>query len=102
MATTLLLLAMLATSEPALAERQPPSKPPSAMSNREIAEFNRGLASDHPYFIRCRSLDQIGSLVRKARVCRTNADWKTSERNGNDNARDTLDAMRRAPVNSSN
>jgi hypothetical protein len=93
---------MTAPAAPAVIDRPPPDRPPSAMTSREIAAYNQGLPRDHPNFIRCRSFDEIGSWAKKSRVCRTNGDWKLSERNGNDNARETLEAMRRAPVNGSN
>lgn len=83
-------------------ERTPPDRPASTMTSKEIAAFNEGLDSKHPYFIRCRRLEETGSLVRKARVCRTNEQWAQSFAQGNQNARDTVEAMTRAPVNSSN
>jgi len=100
--TSFLVAMMLAAQTPAIVDRPPPDRPPSAMSNKEIAAYNQGLPKDHPNFIRCRSFGEIGSWAKKNRVCRTNSDWRLSERNGNENARDTLEAMRRAPVNSSN
>ena len=72
------------------------------MTNKEIETFNVGLDKAHPYFIKCRRIEEIGSLVKKARVCRTNQEWARADRDGNQNARDTVEAMTRAPVNSSN
>ena len=83
-------------------ERTPPDRAPSLMTSREIAAFNQGLANTHPYFIKCRRLDETGSLVKKARVCRTNEQWKLASSNNNQNARETVEAMNRAPINSSN
>lgn len=80
-------------------ERTPPDRAPSLMTSKEIATFNQGLANSHPYFIKCRRLEETGSLVKKARVCRTNEQWKLSSSNGNQNARDTVEAMSRAPIN---
>ena len=40
----------------------------------------------------------VGSLVRKLRVCRTNAEWKRFAEMGNDNGREVLDDVIRAPV----
>jgi hypothetical protein len=74
-------------------ERKIPEGPPSAMTNAEIAVHNEGLDLRHPDFIKCRKLDQIGSLVKKARVCRTNEQWAASWKKGNQNARDTADAF---------
>lgn len=90
-------LAALA-SEPA--DRDPPEKAPSAMTPTEIAAYNKGLPSSHPYFIRCRKLLETGSLVKKARVCRTNEGWKQSFAQGNTNARDTVESMQQGAQNS--
>lgn len=73
-------------------ERKIPEGPPSAMTNAEIAEHNEGLDLRHPDFIKCRKLDVIGSLVKKARVCRTNEQWTASWQKGNQNVRDTAEA----------
>jgi hypothetical protein len=74
-------------------ERKIPEGPPSAMTNVEIAAHNEGLELRHPDFIKCRKIDMIGSLVKKARVCRTNEQWTKSWQNGNQNVRDTADAF---------
>lgn len=97
-------LAMVAAGTPAqidLTTRIDPPKTPSLMTSTEIADFNRQLvSSNHPDFIRCRKLDVVGSLVKKTRVCRTNEQWRIASDVGNQNARDTQEAMTRAPVNS--
>lgn len=77
-------------------------KSASMMTPTEIKAHNKALTSKDANYIRCRKFDEIGSLVRKARVCKTNAEWTTSFRVGNQDARDTQDAMSRAPINSSN
>ncbi len=74
-------------------ERKIPEGPPSAMTNAEIAEHNGGLDLRHPDFIKCRKIDIIGSLAKKARVCRTNEQWAESWEKGNRNVRDTADAF---------
>ena len=83
-------------------ERVPPARAPSEMTNAEIKAYNEGLAMTHPYYIKCRKIEEIGSWVKKARVCRTNEQWKQAWAQGNQNARDTAEAMTRAPVNNSN
>ncbi len=83
-------------------DRTPPDRAPSLMTSTEIAAFNKGLANSHPYFIRCRRLDETGSLVKKARVCRTNDQWKRASVTNNENARETVEAMTRAPINGNN
>lgn len=74
--------------------RKIPNGPPSMMTNSAIAEHNKELAARHPDFIRCRKIEIIGSLVKKARVCRTNAEWEESWQQGNDNVRGTADAFK--------
>ena len=89
--------AALAADTPA-SDRQPPEKAPSSMTSTEIAQFNKGLEKSHPQYIRCRKEEVIGSLARKFRVCRTNAEWSRYADVGNQNARETVEAMTRAPV----
>jgi hypothetical protein len=93
-------LILLATSAYAAENRGPPDRPPSQMTSSEIKAFNEGLATVHPQYIRCRKTELIGSLVKKLRVCRTNEQWKAAVDNGNANAREMLEAMSKAPVNS--
>ena len=77
----------------AATDRAPPSKAPSAMTPTEIKAYNEGLAQTHPYYIKCRKTLEIGSLVKKNRVCYTNEKWKEVNERGNQNARDTAEAM---------
>jgi hypothetical protein len=86
--TLIVSTAAMAAPDPA-ADRAPPTRPPSD----EIKAFNEGLAMTHPYYIKCRKIDQVGSLVKKARVCRTNEQWKEAWVKGNQNSRDVADAM---------
>lgn len=74
-------------------DRDPPEKMPSAMTNKEIAAYNEGLDVNHPYYIRCRKIEETGSLVKKARVCKTNDGWKQAFAVGNQNARETAETM---------
>ena len=91
-------------ASPAIAggEKLPPDRMPSEMTPTEIKAYNADIQPSHPYYIKCRKTEVMGSLVKKLRVCRTNEQWKEASARGNDNAADTLEAMRRAPVNSSN
>ena len=98
--TALALAAAPATAE--AENRRALDKAPSAMTNAEIKAFNEGLAMTHPDYIKCRKIEESGSWVKKARVCRTNEQWKQAWAQGNQNARDTAEAMTRAPVNHSN
>ena len=86
------LLAAPAAAEE-LADRTPPPKKPSSMTPTEIEAYNKGLAQTHPYYIKCRKTLELGSLVKKNRVCHTNAEWKDVIARGNQDARDTAEAM---------
>jgi len=81
-------------------DRAPPTKAPSAMTPTEIKAYNEGLAMTHPYYIKCRKTLEIGSLVKKNRVCYTNEKWKEVSAKGNQDARDTAEAMTGKAVNS--
>lgn len=92
-----------ALAAPAVAgDKLPPDRMPSEMTPTEIRAYNADIDATHPYYIKCRKTEVIGSLAKKLRVCRTNEQWKESSAKGNENAADTLEAMRRAPINSSN
>jgi hypothetical protein len=44
-------------------------------------------ASDPDQVIRCRKVEVTGSLVKKGKVCKTIAEWKQIQANGNRTAR---------------
>lgn len=91
----LTMAAFLAASTPATdltVDRMPPDRPASTMTNAEIKAFNAGMAPTHPYYVKCRKIEEIGSLVKKARVCHTNEEWKQLWAQGNQDSRDTMDA----------
>lgn len=71
----------------------PLDKAPSAMTKSEITVHNHQLASTDPEYIKCQRVEETGSLVKKARVCKTNEQWRKAWAVGNQNARDTIDAM---------
>lgn len=90
----LMTMLMLAVPASAAADRRPPlDRPASTMTSGEIKAYNEGLAPTHPDFIKCRKIEEVGSLVKKARVCHRNAQWKQLWAQGNQDSRDTLDAM---------
>jgi len=99
---TALALAVSAAAPDPAADRAPPTRKPSEMTPTEIKAYNVGLAPAHPYFIKCRKTLEIGSLVKKNRVCHTNEQWKAVWAKENQDARQTAEAMTRAPVNHSN
>ena len=78
--------------------RLPPDRAPSLMTSTEIRTYNEGLDAAHPYYIRCKKDPVVGSLVRKLRVCRTNAKWKRFAEQGSDSAREILGDVTTAPV----
>lgn len=94
MLTMMIALALAASSgSTAAADRRPPlDRPASTMTGTEIKAYNVGLAPTHPDFIKCRKIEEIGSLVKKARVCHTNDEWKALWVQGNQDSRDTMDA----------
>ena len=93
---TLAALALL-ISAPALAagDKQPPDRMPSEMTPSEIKAYNADINASHPYYIKCRKTDTMGSLVKKLRVCRTNEQWKEASTKNNDYTRETLEGMAR-------
>lgn len=80
----------VSAADPAVG-RTAPDRPPSTMTSSEIKAHNEGLPPTHPYFVKCRKIEEIGSLVKKARVCHTNEQWKRLWMQGNQDARDTVD-----------
>lgn len=97
MLTMMIALALAVSSTPTTAaatHRRPPlDRPASTMTGTEIKAYNVGLAPTHPDFIKCRKIEEVGSLVKKARVCHTNEQWKQLWAQGNQDSRDTMDAM---------
>ena len=59
-----------------------------AMTSQQIHTYNAALSRDHPAYIRCERQLETGSLVKKKRLCRTNAEWRRVGEIGNDTARD--------------
>lgn len=97
--TSLAILSAVMAS-PSYAETEPklpPDRAPSLMTSTEIRAYNAGLDATHPYYIRCKRDPVIGSLVRKLRVCRTNAEWKSFAAMGNDTGREILGDVSIAP-----
>lgn len=92
----MIALALAASTTPdapaANADRAPLDRPASTMTNAEIKVYNQGLAMTDPAYIKCRKIEEVGSLVKKARVCHTNQEWKQLWVQGNQDSRDTMDA----------
>lgn len=100
MAATLLVLMALSTPAAATETGTPMARSPSEMTSAEIDAYNEGRPSTDADYIRCRRIEQVGSLVRKLRVCNTNAGWKQTIDKGNQDARDTLAIIERGHSNS--
>jgi hypothetical protein len=84
---------LLSASAALAADQAALAKAPSAMTPTEIKAHNEGLTPTDPAYIKCRKTLEIGSLVKKNRVCHTNEQWKEVSARGNQNARDTAEAM---------
>ena len=65
---------------------------PKAMSQSEIRAFNASVGKDHEFYIRCKRSVATGSFVRANTSCRTNAQWAAANDQGNDKARDFVEA----------
>lgn len=72
------------------------AKSPSKMSSGEIAEYNKGLESSDPAYIKCLRIAETGSLIGKKRVCRTNAQWGAASETANRETRDMIEGMARS------
>lgn len=97
----LIALAAAAATIPA-AELPVLDKDPTQMSQSEIRAFNKGRLATDPDFIRCVRREETGSLVRRSFTCHTVSQWAAMDRQGNQNARDTFEAMTSKATNTSN
>ena len=66
---------------------------PKTMNQREIRAYNATLPKNHPFYIRCVSSLETGSLAKRLYSCRTNRQWANADDVGNRNARETYEAM---------
>ena len=98
---TMILMALVAAPVAALADDSIPlARAPSEMTGAEIDAHNQGLAFADPNYIKCRKIDEVGSLVRKIRVCHTNSQWRKISDKGNQDARDSMETLARGWSNS--
>ncbi len=65
-----------------------------------MAESQAKLDRNDPNAVRCKRLSVTGSLVKKERVCKTNAEWRTISEQQNRDA-DDLITRSRAGMNGS-
>ena len=56
-------------------------------SHVPVAPKEQPVSSNTDQQVKCRKYTQAGSLVRKVRICRTNAEWRKAAQAGNDAAR---------------
>lgn len=97
---TLLALALMLAEVTAVAPATEIVEPnPKAMTQKEIRAFNAGLDRKHPFYIRCVSSVEIGTLAKRTYSCRTNRQWALADKTGNQNARDTVEAMQGKAIN---
>lgn len=101
MISAVLLLLSAEAAIPVAADAAVLEPNPKAMSQSEIRAFNAKLARTHPFYIRCERSEDIGSLVKRKMSCRTNAQWQKAADIGNQNARDSVEAMQSKATNSS-
>lgn len=52
------------------------------------------LDRNHPDAVRCKRFPVIGSLVKKERICKTNAEWRASAEQQNRDADDMITRSR--------
>ncbi|WP_423141416.1 hypothetical protein ACOYW6_11305 [Parablastomonas sp. CN1-191] len=71
------------------------------MTAAEIKASNARFTRDHPYYIRCQRREEIGSLVKTIRSCRTNAAWERAWKIGNQEARDVMEKVQSKSWNTS-
>lgn len=62
-------------------------------------ETKEKLAATHPDYVRCRRIEETGSLVKKHKVCKTNAEWARLREQGNNAASDLVENQRRGFTN---
>jgi hypothetical protein len=93
---TLAALTLVLAAPAAAVDKQPPSRMPSEMTPTEIKAYNADIDATHPYYIKCRKTEVMGSLVKKLRVCRTNEQWKESSAKGNENVREMTEGFARS------
>jgi hypothetical protein len=67
-----------------------PVGPALAGETAQAAEPAAKLDPKDPNYVRCRKLSVTGSLVKKERVCKTNAEWARANEDAQRNADDLI------------
>lgn len=65
-----------------------------AIAMPALAEDKPKLDRNDPNAVRCKRFDVIGSLVKKERVCKTNAEWRAISEQQNRDADDLISRSR--------
>ena len=86
-------LLILAMAQAAGAEAPAVSTGPHEMTRSQIRAYNSRLSREDPAYIRCKTEEETGSLVRAHSTCRTNAEWRRVEDQNNADARDMVDRV---------
>ncbi|MCI4590923.1 hypothetical protein MOK15_12580 [Sphingobium sp. BYY-5] len=64
------------------------------MAMPALAEDKPQVARNDPNAVRCKRLEVTGSLVRKERICKTNAEWRAISEQQNRDADDLITRSR--------
>jgi hypothetical protein len=98
-----LILAAQAAATSAVPPPQEAVEPdPKSMSRAEVREHNAGLARNDPFYIRCERQEEIGSLVARKTVCRTNRQWAALDKANEGQIRGIADDVRSRSASSGN
>ena len=62
------------------------------LAGNETAQPVKTAAADPDQAIKCRKVEVTGSLVKKGKVCKTIAEWKEIQANGNRTARAIIES----------
>lgn len=89
------LVALTLSSAPATEAPPVVISGPIKMKMSEVRAYNRTLARDHPNYIRCKRIEEIGSLVKKRTDCRTNQEWARVEDLSNQQAREAVEGLQK-------
>lgn len=80
------VVAALILAGPVMAQEAAPADPAAAPAGK--------LDRRDPNAMRCRSVSEIGSLVKKQRICKTNAEWTRSREQQQHDADDLITRSR--------
>jgi hypothetical protein len=76
---SILFALLLAAGSPDAAPAMP-SAAPGEMTPAQVKAHNAGLDRKDPAYIRCVRKAEVGSLVARKAVCKTNSQWAANEK----------------------